>query len=58
MSDTEAWSGGLMVVVVKIIRFKTYLESKVSIDLPFTDLERMMRSFSYMLNLRCPIKAK
>lgn len=48
-----------MVAVVKVIIFRTYLECRVSVELPFTDTERMVGvglSISYMLNLRCLIK--
>lgn len=42
MSDTEAWTRALMMAVAKGVRFRTYLESRVSIELPFTDMERMV----------------
>ena len=48
-----------MVAVAKVIIFRTYLEHRVSVELPFTDTERMVgdsRSISYMLKLRCLIK--
>lgn len=40
--DTEAWTRALVVEMVKVIRFGTYFECRVSAELLFTIMERMV----------------